>query len=84
MNQQNTTPTNQSEIPNYGRIDFEEDFCRNTNKIQCIADLLFSLGESKSQHLTVKGAFGLHYILEDAAKELRAAGYRMLEVDDAI
>ena len=58
-------------------MDIEEDFCRNIDKIRGIADLLFSYAESQSQLLTQKGAFGLHYTLEDAAKELHGMFYNM-------
>ena len=63
---------------NHPDFDFEGEFCSRINKIKGIADLFFCAGSGDTQ-LTSTGTFGISYVLEDCAEELRAICYKMLE-----
>jgi hypothetical protein len=69
----------QGKLPNINHPDFnfETEFCKRINKIRGIADLFFCAGTGE-QAMTSEGIFGIHYMLEDCAEELRAICYKML------
>lgn len=78
-----TTPVDQEHIAvhniNDPNFDFESEFFRRINKIRSISDLFFCSGNSDFTEITSYGSFGLHYVLEDCAEELRAICCKMLE-----